>query len=131
MNADRASHDESGRFAMDGLERVMHEKARLGILSSLVAHTDGLLFSELKELCSLTDGNLNRHLKVLQEEQLVQLWKGAGDGRPKTLCRMTPSGRTRFLEYLKTLEQIVADAADAAKSAPSPAPELRSGWTPA
>ncbi|HUG19917.1 MAG TPA: transcriptional regulator [Planctomycetaceae bacterium] len=129
-----ASPDGTGRFAMEGLERVMHEKARLGILSSLVAHADGLLFPELKELCGLTDGNLNRHLRVLQEEHLVQLWKATGDGRPKTLCRMTPQGRARFLEYLRKLEQIVAEAAEAAeaaKSPPSPAPELRSGWTSA
>jgi DNA-binding MarR family transcriptional regulator len=131
MNADRSLPEQSGRFAMDGLERVMHEKARLGILSSLAVHADGLLFSELKELCRLTDGNLNRHLKVLQDENLVQIWKGVGDGRPKTLCRMTPEGRARFLEYLRTLEQIVSEAADAANSPPSPAPELRSGWTPA
>lgn len=129
-----APPDETGRFAMEGLERVMHEKARLGILSSLVAHADGLLFPELKELCGLTDGNLHRHLSVLQEEHLVQLWKSTGDGRPKTLCRMTPQGRARFLEYLRKLEQIVAEAAaaaEAAKSPPSPAPELRSGWSSA
>ena len=60
-----------GRFAYEGLDRAIHEKARLGILTSLVAHPEGLLFNDLKELCSLTDGNLNRHLAVLEEERLI------------------------------------------------------------
>ena len=59
--------DASGRFAYDGLERVFHEKARLGIMTSLVGHPKGLIFSDLKELCALTDGNLSRHLQVLHE----------------------------------------------------------------
>ena len=99
-----------GRFAYDGLERVIHERARLGIMASLVAHPDGLLFADLKELCSLTDGNLNRHLRVLREAGLVEVWKGVREKRPQTMCRMTPHGRTRFLEYIGTLEKIVADA---------------------
>src|SRR5258708_14544264 len=61
----------SGRFAYDGLERVIHEKARLGILASLIAHPDGVVFNDLKDLCSLTDGNLSRHLQVLPEQHLV------------------------------------------------------------
>src|ERR1700722_9354630 len=59
--------NDTGRFAYDGLERVIHEKARLSVLSSLAAHPDGLLFNELKALCSLTDGNLSRQIQVLQE----------------------------------------------------------------
>jgi DNA-binding transcriptional ArsR family regulator len=83
-------HRESGRFAYEGLERAIHEKARLGILTSLMTRRDGLLFTELKELCSLTDGNLNRHLKVLQDAGLVDVWKGSQKGKPQTLCRLTP-----------------------------------------
>lgn len=118
-----------GRFAYEGLERVIHEKARLGILASLTAHPDGLLFTELKELCALTDGNLSRHLKTLQEAGFVEVWKGVRQNRPQTLCRLTPDGRQRFLEYVGVLEQIVADAAVATpEAAPSrPAP----GWSPA
>ncbi|MGQ0636002.1 MAG: winged helix-turn-helix domain-containing protein [Planctomycetaceae bacterium] len=119
-----------GRFAYDGLERVMHEKARLGILTSLVAHPTGLVFVDLKELCALTDGNLSRHLKVLQEAGLVEVWKGYNGNRPQTLCRMTPAGRERFLEYLNTLEQVIADAAEAARAAPVVKGALR-GWSPA
>ena len=51
-----------------GLDRVLHEKARLGIMTSLVGHPKGLAFGDLKKLCNLTDGNLSRHLQVLQEQ---------------------------------------------------------------
>ncbi len=102
--------DLSGRFAYDGLERVIHEKARLGILASLIAHPDGLLFNDLKDLCSLTDGNLSRHLQLLQESGLVEVWKGVKKNRPQTLVRLTDNGRKRFGEYITVLESVVADA---------------------
>lgn len=121
-----------GRFAYEGLERVMHEKARLGMLTSLMAHPDGLLFGELKELCSLTDGNLNRHLKVLQEAGLVEVWKGTRRKRPQTLCRITSAGRKRFLEYIEALERVIADAAQAAETPRVPAAKgLFKGFSPA
>ena len=99
-----------GRFAYDGLERVLHEKARLGIMTSLVTRPEGLLFGDLKRLCSLTDGNLSRHLDVLHEAGLVELWKGFENRRPQTLCRLTVEGRQRFLAYLEQLEQVIRDA---------------------
>lgn len=105
-----------GRFAYEGLERVMHEKARLGVLTSLVAHPKGLAFADLKRLCGLTDGNLSRHLQVLHEAGLVAIMKGYDQNRPQTVCRITPSGRRRFLNYLAVLEQIVRDAAEASKA---------------
>jgi DNA-binding HxlR family transcriptional regulator len=101
----------AGQFAYEGLDRIMHEKARLGILTSLASHTDGLLFNDLKELCSLTDGNLSRHLQTLQEAGLIELWKGYSNKRPQTLCRLSEKGRGRFLEYLAELEKVVQDAA--------------------
>ena len=121
----------AGQFAYDGLVRVIHEKARLGIMTSLVAHPDGLLFHDLKQLCSLTDGNLNRHLKVLQEAGFVQVRKGFKRNRPQTLCRLTAPGRAKFLQYIDALEQVIADAADAAKKvqqAPSAKDPLK-GWS--
>lgn len=134
-NTDRLA-ETPGRFAYEGLERVMHEKARLGIMTSLVAHPEGLLFTDLKELCALTDGNLNRHLKVLQEAGLLEVWKGFKHNRPQTLCRLTEEGRSRFLEYVAVLEKVIADAASAArarapKSSTRPAVNLLSGWSPA
>jgi DNA-binding MarR family transcriptional regulator len=124
--------DNPGRFAYEGLERVMHEKARLGMLTSLMTHPEGLLFGDLKDLCALTDGNLNRHLKVLQDAGLVEVWKGTRHNRPQTLCRITAEGRKRFLEYIETLEKVIADAAEAAASARAPASKgLLKGWSPA
>src|ERR671939_2164448 len=89
--------EQAGRFAYEGLDRVLHEKARLGIMTSLVTRPDGLLFGELKQLCALTDGNLSRHLDVLHEAGLVEVWKGFDGKRPQTLCRLSPQGRQRFL----------------------------------
>ena len=106
-----------GRFAYAGLDRVIHEKARLGILTSLVTHPRGLLFADLKQMCGLTDGNLSRHLQVLEEAGVVHIQKGYDHKRPQTLCRITASGRQRYLDYLKVLEQVVRDAARATKAA--------------
>lgn len=114
-----------GRFSYEGLDRVIHEKARLGLLTSLVAHPKGLAFADLKRLCGLTDGNLSRHLGVLQEAGLVSLEKGYDRNRPQTLCRLTPRGRARFLDYLGVLEQVVRDAARAAGHAPDAAFEAK------
>ncbi|MDR3636520.1 MAG: transcriptional regulator [Isosphaeraceae bacterium] len=131
-NPDATSPDSSGRFAYDGLERVFHEKARLGIMSSLVTHPKGLLFNDLKELCRLTDGNLSRHLQVLHDSGFVEVWKGYHQNRPQTLCRLTDRGRSRFLEYITVLENVVADAHKAATSAPAPVAKAGiEGWSPA
>ncbi len=112
----------SGRFSYEGLDRVIHEKARLSILTSLAAHPQGLAFADLKGLCGLTDGNLSRHLQVLQEAEFVELQKGYDRNRPLTVCRLTPAGRRRFLDYLAVLEQVVCDAAKAAEEEPVTAP---------
>jgi DNA-binding HxlR family transcriptional regulator len=100
-----------GRFAYEGLDRVIHERARLSVLTSLITHPKGLTFNELKQLCSLTDGNLSRHLSVLEKDQIVEILKGHDRNRPQTVCRITAGGRKRYLEYLDTLEQVVRDAA--------------------
>ena len=104
----------SAPFAYDGLDRVIHERARLGLLASLMAHPRGLAFADLKQLCALTDGNLSRHLQVLQEAGLVEVTKGYEGNRPHTSCRLTKAGRRRFLDYLAVLEGLVRDAAKAA-----------------
>jgi DNA-binding transcriptional ArsR family regulator len=111
-------------FSYDGLERVIHEKARLGILTSLMAHGKGLAFSDLKQLCGLTDGNLSRHLQVLQDAGLVDILKGYDGNRPHTTCRLTKIGRRRFLDYLAVLERLVRDAAQAAGGTDAPAAKL-------
>jgi DNA-binding MarR family transcriptional regulator len=117
MESSRPGGD-GGRFAYDGLYGVIHEKARLGVLTSLAAHPKGLLFGDLKHLCGLTDGNLSRHLQVLQQAGLIDIAKGFEHNRPQTMCRITAEGRARYLDYLNVLEQVVRDAAAAVKTKP-------------
>lgn len=105
------SKTNEARFAYEGLDRVIHERARLSVLTSLMTHPKGLAFNDLKQLCALTDGNLSRHLKVLEEAGLVETVKTSDKNRPQTICRITVVGRKRYIEYLKTLEQVVQDAA--------------------
>jgi len=124
----------AGRFAYDGLERVFHEKARLGIMTSLVSQPRGVIFADLKEKCHLTDGNLSRHLQVLHEAGLVEIWKGFHKKRPQTLCRITDEGRRRFFEYINVLETVVHDAMKAARTATNTSAigvNLTEGWSPA
>ena len=120
--------DSPGRYAYEGLDRIIHEKARLGIIASLATHPGGLLFNDLKELCALTDGNLSRHLQILSEAGLVHIWKGFKDNRPQTLCQLSEEGRRRFIEYVNVLENVVTDALGAPKK--QPASDLSEGWSP-
>ena len=113
MSSKNASGE--GRFAYEGLDRVIHERARLSIVTSLATNPKGLTFNDLKRLCTLTDGNLSRHLSVLEKGKVVEIVKGHDRNRPQTLCRITPSGRKRYLEYLSTLEQVIRDAAKETK----------------
>ncbi len=98
-------------FAYEGLDRTIHERARLSILTSLLTHAAGLSFVELKQMCALTDGNLARHLQVLEEEGMVRITKDDDQGRTQTVVRVTASGRKRYLDYLATLEKVLRDAA--------------------
>jgi DNA-binding MarR family transcriptional regulator len=73
-------------------------------------------------MCWLTDGNLSRHLQVLQEAGLIAIEKGYDHNRPQTVCRITPQGRQRYLDYLAVLEQVVRDAASAAQAGAATSP---------
>jgi DNA-binding MarR family transcriptional regulator len=120
------------RFAYEGLDRVIHERARLSVLTSLATNPKGLTFGDLKQLCALTDGNLSRHLAVLEKAKMVEIKKGHDHNRPQTICRITASGNKRFLDYLSTLEQVVRDAAkvNAKESKEAPTRKLLSGLAP-
>ena len=107
--------DRGAPYAYDGLDRIFHERARLGIVTSLAGQSEGLSFTSLKSLCGLTDGNLARHLQVLEEAGFVRIDKGHEGGRPQTICRLTGEGRARFAAYLEVLEQVLRKAAGAAK----------------
>jgi DNA-binding transcriptional ArsR family regulator len=119
MGKKREMIQKEGRYAYEGLDRIMHEKARLSILTSLLTRPNGLCFNDLKELCSLTDGNLSRHINVLEEEGLVEVEKSFKGKRPQTHCTLSEIGKERFLDYLQELERVVRDAATASKT-PSP-----------
>lgn len=106
------------RYAYDGLDRVIHERARLSLLTSLITHSRGLSFTELKQLCGLTDGNLNRHLQVLEEAKLIVISKNSDHNRTQTSCRVTASGRRRYVDYLAVLEQVLTDASAAVEREP-------------
>jgi len=93
------------------LERIFHEPGRLRIMSTLLGTPNGLTFTELKTACDLTDGNLNRHLKVLQEASAVTVKKRFVKNRPQTKVNLSKSGRADFMAYLQSLEAVLLDAA--------------------
>jgi DNA-binding transcriptional ArsR family regulator len=97
-------------FAFEGLDRVLHEKARLSILTSLADHPKGLSFTELRDLCGLTDGNLSRHVQILEEAGMLTITKGFEGRRPLTTCQLTEAGRRRFSDYLGVLEEVLRSA---------------------
>ena len=88
-------------------------------------------FNDLKQFCALTDGNLIRHLGVLSDVGLVEVWKAHSGSRPQTLYRLTKSGRARFSEYLQLLERIVLDAQIHQQASPSRRPNSIGGVSPA
>ncbi len=106
-------------FAYDALDSVIHERARLSVLTSLVTHPKGLGFADLKTMCALTDGNLSRHLQVLRAAKLIEITKDLDNNRPHTLCRITANGRKRYLDYLAVLEQVIRDVVAGERTDPS------------
>jgi DNA-binding MarR family transcriptional regulator len=88
------------------LDRVIHEKGRLAIMSMLAASPE-LSFTELRDALGMTDGNLTTHIRSLQETGYVSVAKSYQNRRPLTTCSLTASGRKAFREYVNLLEQIV------------------------
>jgi len=123
------SSQNEARFAYEGLDRVIHERARLSVLTSLITNLNGLSFVDLKQLCGLTDGNLARHLQVLEKDGMIKIFKEQDQNRLQTMVRISTAGRKRYIEYLQTLEQVVLDAAKAAKDESASKP-LRGLLTP-
>lgn len=111
MSGDDCTPQDQARYAYDGLDRTIHERARLGLLTSLATHPKGLAFSDLRRLCNLTDGNLSRHLQILKDEGLVEIEKSFVANRPQTSCHITEQGRSRYLGYLDEIERVLRDAA--------------------
>jgi DNA-binding MarR family transcriptional regulator len=88
------------------LDRVIHEKGRMAIMS-LLAATPELSFTDLKQSLNMTDGNLTTHIKTLKQAGYVGVTKSVQNRRPLTTCSLTTSGRTAFGGYITLLEQIV------------------------
>ena len=88
------------------LDRVIHEKGRLAIMSSLAASPE-LAFTELRDSLGMTDGNLTTHIRTLQEAGYVFVSKSYQNNRPLTTCTLTAKGQKAFTAYINLLEQIV------------------------
>jgi DNA-binding MarR family transcriptional regulator len=88
------------------LDRVIHEKGRLAIMSLLAASPE-LSFTELRDTLSMTDGNVTTHIRTLQEAGYVSVAKTYQKNRPLTTCTLTAAGRKAFTSYINVLEQII------------------------
>ena len=88
------------------LDRIIHEKGRLAIMSLLAASPE-LSFTELRDTLGMTDGNLTTHIRTLQEAGYVSVAKTYQNNRPLTTCLLTTKGRKAFAEYINLLEKIV------------------------
>ncbi len=110
------SKTKTNRKPIEELDRVFHEKARLSILTCIIAAEDGINFSQLKAKCDLTDGNLNRHLKVLIDANVLKVNKTGRGRTTKSVYFLTDFGRNSFENYLDALEAVVRAAQDAAAS---------------
>ena len=91
------------------LDRVIHEKGRLAIVSMLAASPE-LSFTELRDSLGMTDGNLTTHLRTLQEAGYLSVTKSFQNNRPLTTCALTAEGRKAFTHYINLLERIVQQA---------------------
>ena len=88
------------------LDRVIHEKGRMAIMSLLAANTE-LSFTEIRDALGMTDGNLSMHIRTLQETGYVAVTKTFQERKPLTTCTLTAAGRKAFAEYINLLEEIV------------------------
>lgn len=88
------------------LDRVIHEKGRLGIMSMLAASSH-MSFTEIRDSLDMTDGNLTAHMRTLHEAGYVAITKVFQGGRPLTTYSLTARGRKAFGDYIQLLEQIV------------------------
>jgi DNA-binding MarR family transcriptional regulator len=91
------------------LDRVIHEKGRLAIMSMLAASPE-LSFTELRDALGMTDGNLTTHIRTLQESGYLSVTKSFQNNRPLTTCALTAAGRKAFAHYINLLERIVRQA---------------------
>ncbi len=89
------------------LDKTIHEKGRLSIMTLLASRVDSWAFQDLKSQLDMSDGNLITHLRTLEKSEFISGEKLSGDGRPQTLYTLTPAGRQAFIAYLSVLEKIL------------------------
>jgi DNA-binding HxlR family transcriptional regulator len=89
------------------LDKTIHEKGRLSIMTLLASRVEPWAFQDLKSQLDMSDGNLITHLRTLEKAEFIAGEKNTGDGRPQTLYVLTVSGRAAFVAYLGILEQIL------------------------
>ena len=89
------------------LDKLIHEKGRLSILTQLASRVEPWAFQDLKSQLDMSDGNLITHLRTLEKAAFIGGEKLTGDGRPQTLYTLTRTGRKAFLDYLAILEKIL------------------------
>jgi DNA-binding HxlR family transcriptional regulator len=116
--------------AFEKLDKVIHERGRLAIMS-LLAATEALAFKELKEQLKMTDGNLSVHMRTLEENGYVSVSKSFVDRKPRTEYALTPEGRVAFQSYIQLLEEIVRQSQQAEAPRRDAAPLLTRGMLPA
>ena len=92
---------------LPALDRVIHERLRLAIVSALAA-SPSLTFNELKDLLGTSDGNLSVHARRLEEAGYVSCEKGFSGRVPRTAYRLTAAGRRAFARYVDHLEALIA-----------------------
>jgi DNA-binding MarR family transcriptional regulator len=88
------------------IDRVIHEKGRLAIMSMLAASPE-LSFTELRDTLGMTDGNITTHIRTLQESGYISVAKSFQNNRPLTTCSLTAAGKRAFSHYIGLLERIV------------------------
>jgi len=88
------------------IDRVIHEKGRLAIMSMLAASPE-LSFTELRDTLGMTDGNITTHIRTLQEAGYLSVTKSFQNNRPLTTCALTPAGKKAFAHYIDLLERII------------------------
>ncbi len=89
------------------LDKTIHEKGRLSIMTLLASRTEAWAFQDMKAQLEMSDGNLISHLRILEKAEFIAGEKRTGDGRPQTLYLLTVAGRGAFVAYLGVLEQIL------------------------
>ncbi len=98
--------------AGEGVDQLIHERKRLGIVSALAANSS-LTFGELKEILGMSDGNLSVHARKLENAKYIKVTKGFADRKPRTEYELTPRGRKALESYLIKMEAILGKARDA------------------